>query len=160
MDRVHHAQLGIVLSKYDNLAEATARTQVFDPNPLAQLSDWTALAERPRRRSGTLRQARRPPDAAYRDVILRGIRSNGLLDGPRVSTSLTRSRVRFRGRAFTRAERLGFEEAMVYYHVDAAIRYIESLGTPALAASSTRLSRQTHEAAAKTTRGIARGSRR
>jgi Fungalysin metallopeptidase (M36) len=123
-----HAQLGIVLSKYDNLAEATARTQVFDPNPLARLSDWASLADRPRRHSGTVRQAFRPPDAAYRAVALRGIRSNGLLDGPRVSTSLTRNRVRFRGTSFTHADRVGLEEAMVYYHVDSAIRYIESLG--------------------------------
>jgi hypothetical protein len=122
------AQLGIVLSKYDNLAEATARTQVFDPNPLARLSDWASLAERPRRHSGTARQALRPPDAAYRAVALRGIRSNGLLDGPRISTSLTRNRVRFRGTSFTHADRVGFEEAMVYYHIDSAIRYIESLG--------------------------------
>jgi hypothetical protein len=33
-----------------------------------------------------------------------------------------------RGTSFTRADRVGFEEAMVYYHVDAAIRFIESLG--------------------------------
>jgi hypothetical protein len=123
-----HAQLGIVLSKYDNLAEATAHVQVFDPNPLARISDWTALAERPRKRGGILRRALMPPDAAYRLAPLRGIRSNGLLDGPRVSTSLTRNRVRFRGTSLTRVDRIGFEEAMVYYHVDATIRYIESLG--------------------------------
>jgi hypothetical protein len=49
-----YAQLGIVLSKYDNLAEATARTQVFDPQP----TRTTLRLDRARR---TLAQAQRRP---------------------------------------------------------------------------------------------------
>lgn len=123
-----HAETGTVISKYDNLAAATARARLFDPNPLARVADWETLAGPAARGTDNVRRARHPPDAAYRMVMLRGLPASGLLDGPRVSTSLTRPRVRIRGTFMTPNSGLHFEEVMVYYHVDAAVRYLESLG--------------------------------
>ena len=37
------AATGGILSRYDNLAEATGRGQVFDPNPVIALGDWRPL---------------------------------------------------------------------------------------------------------------------
>jgi hypothetical protein len=64
-------------------------------------------------------------------VVLRGLKGNGRLEGKRVSTSPTNPRRRVLRRShdfrFESREK-GFEEAMVYHHVDAAVRYLESLG--------------------------------
>src|SRR5262245_50999340 len=58
-----------------------------------------------------------------------GLRPTGYLDGRRVTTAPTRGRVRRRDRAFLyRSTQVGFDEAMVYHHVDRAIGYLESRG--------------------------------
>jgi hypothetical protein len=117
------AEKGSVLWKYDNLASATtARARVFDPNPVVALGDWSALLTAKNR-------VRRPPAGTYKDVILRNLKRNGLLEGSRVSTRPTRERVRSRSRDFSCfSGQKGFEEVMVYHHIDSAIRYLESLG--------------------------------
>jgi Fungalysin metallopeptidase (M36) len=112
---------GDILSKYDNLASARGQAQVFDPNPVVALGDW-----RPLLRDG---RVRRPPADAYSTVALDDLDGTGHLDGKRVSTRFTKGRTnkpdeRF---IFTNTQ-AGFEEAMVYFHVDRAIRYLESLG--------------------------------
>jgi Fungalysin metallopeptidase (M36) len=117
------ATSGAVLWKYDNLAAASAaRARVFDPNPVVMLGDWRTL----------LRKGKplvRLPVRTYKTVSLRGLSTSGLLDGPRVSTAPTRNRVRRRGRDFRCfSYEAGFEEVMAYYHVDRAVRYLESLG--------------------------------
>ncbi len=112
---------GKILSKYDNLARANGRALVFDPNPVIALGDFRGLV--------TNGRTRRPPDEAYTEVRLDGLDETGYLDGRRVSTRPTRDRIRRRDRRFLfRSTQRGFDEAMVYFHVDRAIRYLESLG--------------------------------
>ncbi|HMF60586.1 MAG TPA: M36 family metallopeptidase [Vicinamibacterales bacterium] len=116
------ALTGVILSKYDNLAAVNGRARVFDPNPVVALGDWKPLlhGERP---------VRRVPASAYKRVVLRDIGRSGILSGPRVTTALTKNRVRRPGLDFECASHeAGFEEVMVYFHLDRAIRYLESLG--------------------------------
>jgi Zn-dependent metalloprotease len=117
-----NGRTGGVLSRYDNLAHATGRAMVFDPNPVIALGDHTRLLTD----NGN---PRKPPGTAYRRVVLRGLQGNGYLEGRRVTTRPTRRRVRRTShRFFFESTQRGFEEVMVYYHVDRAIRYLESLG--------------------------------
>jgi hypothetical protein len=117
-----NAKSGAILSAYDNLALAAGRALVFDPSPVTALGNHTRLlSERGREL--------RPPPEAYQSVRLTGLRASGYLDGRRVTTRLTSQRLRRRSRDFRCASHeSGFEEAMVYYHVDCAIRYLEELG--------------------------------
>ncbi len=117
------ARTGFNLSSYDNLAQAsTGRGLVFDPNPVTALGDHRLLLT-PKKR------ARQPPPVAYREVSLLGLDTSGTLSGDRVSTQPTRRRVRSaNGKFLLSAHERGFEEVMVYYHVDAALRYLEELG--------------------------------
>jgi hypothetical protein len=123
------ARTGAILSRYDNLARGTGRrsaatgwASVFDPSPVTALDGHEGLiSERGR--------PRLPPESAYRKIRLLGLSGTGRLDGLRITTAPTRRRVRrsdenFRCRSCDR----GFEEAMVYYHVDGAVRYLERLG--------------------------------
>lgn len=117
------AQTGKKLSRYDNLAAAPAgRGLVFDPNPVIALGDHQLLVA-PNRR------VRRPPPVAYREVSLLGLDSSGTLSGEKVTTRGTHARVRRpTGDFLLRSHQRGFEEVMVYYHVDSALRYLEALG--------------------------------
>jgi len=113
---------GRILSRYDNLAEARGWARVFDPNPACALDDTAALL-----RNG--RPVRRPPAAAYATVPLDALDRTGRLQGRRVSTAPTRQRVRRDDHRFLfECTQQGFDEAMVYYHLDRAIHYLESLG--------------------------------
>jgi hypothetical protein len=117
-----NARTGGILSKYDNLALASGRALVFDPSPV------TALGSHQRLLSPKKREVR-PPAEAYRAVRLTGLTASGCLDGPRVTTKPTKGRLRGRGGDFRCASHeRGFDEVMVYYHVDRAIRYLEELG--------------------------------
>lgn len=118
------ARTGGVLSQYDNLAHAGGRGRVFDPSPVTALDGHDALLTAAGRQ-------RRPPPEAYREVALFGLKSNGRLEGKRVSTRPTAPsrRVRKADRRFLfESTATGFEEVMVYHHVDAALRYLERLG--------------------------------
>jgi hypothetical protein len=116
-----HAVTGSILSRYDNLAEATGRAMVFLPNPMARAHGFKPLNEAER--------VRRPPATAYVDVKLTGLRGNGRLDGRRVTTRLTTKRLRSARLDFSVPHfRAGFEEASAYYHVNEAIAYLETLG--------------------------------
>jgi Zn-dependent metalloprotease len=118
-----NARSGGLLSKYDNLAEAKiARGQVFDPSPVIALGDYASLLT-PKLR------VRRPPSEAYSVVELLGLNRSGYLSGEKVTTVPTARRVRRNsGQFILRSDQPGFEEVMVYYHVDAALRYLEKLG--------------------------------
>ena len=113
---------GRVLQRYDNLAEATGVSRVFDPNPVIALRGSEALVGK----GGRLLV---PPPEAYATVRLGGLRKSGFLDGRRVSTRATRNRVVHRDRRFEfPSTSPGFEEVMVYFHIDRAVHYLESLG--------------------------------
>jgi hypothetical protein len=118
------ARNGTILNKYDNLAEAMrGRGHVFDPSPVTALGDHALLLNEKRK-------PRRPPPVAYREVILEGLDGGGTLSGEKVTTAPTRDmRVRKADLRFSlRSHEHGFEEVMVYYHVDSALRYLEQLG--------------------------------
>jgi hypothetical protein len=116
-----NAATGGVLSKYDNLASTRGVARVFNPNPVVALGDWKSLlspAGRPRL----------PPDRAYTAVTLEGLGSGDQLDGRRVTTSPTPARVRRTDHRFLfDSVEPGFLEVMAYFHVNRAIRYLESL---------------------------------
>jgi hypothetical protein len=118
-----HADRGTLVSRWDNLAFAPGRGvgRVFNPNPVVALGDHRPLLHGD--------DPADPPARTYRRVALRDLTSGHRLDGKRVSTRLTPGRVRHAERQylFRRGAR-GFDETMVYHHVDAAIRYLESLG--------------------------------
>ena len=118
-------ETGLILRKYDNLSEASIPADVFDPNPVVTLRGTRKLVH-----NGRVQPV---PSQAYCRVKLRDLNSSGYLDGPRVNTSLTRRRVRLKGRSFIfsdkfNSENVAFEEVMAYYHINEAIRYVESLG--------------------------------
>ena len=110
-----------ILRKYDNLANRAAVAKVFDPNPVVALGSDRQLLHNGRPTA--------PPESAYSTVRLYGLRAGGHLDGPRVTTRLTRRRVRRRDGqfVFTSKDR-AFEEVMAYFHIDRSVRYLESLG--------------------------------
>jgi hypothetical protein len=110
-------------SKYDNLSESgSGRGMVFYPSPVIALGGHRGLISD----AGV---PLRPPLEAYRVVALRDL-ERASLRGPRVSvTSRSGKSVRRRdGRFMFESDEPGFEDVMVYYHVDAAIRYLEQLG--------------------------------
>jgi hypothetical protein len=118
------ARSGALLSKYDNLSEAQdGLGMVFDPNPVTALGDYRLLLK-------TRKRVLPPPPVAYRQVKLLGLDGGGTLSGENVTTKPTRMRrIRRANLQFLlQSNERGFEEVMVYYHVDAARRYIESLG--------------------------------
>jgi len=116
-----HAITGRIISRVDNLAEATGRATVFLPNPMARAHGFEPLDAK--------RRILRPPQDAYVPVTLTGLRGNGRLDGRRVTTRLTKPRARSRSLDFTMPSfRSGFEEVSAYYHVNEAIAYLEGLG--------------------------------
>jgi len=117
------AGTGNVLLAYDNLAQAAGRASVFDPNPVVALGAWEPLLDE------RGRPVSRPPIEAYRDVRLPDVSNAGTLDGARVSTRLTKDRVRRPSLDFRcKSHQRGFEEVMVFHHIDRAVRYVESLG--------------------------------
>ena len=143
---------GTILSKYDNLAQARGHATVFDPNPVLAAPDWVPVTE-----NGVVR---RPPAEAYRRVTLGDLDGRGYFDGRRVTTKRTARRVRRKDLDWSCAStQPGFDEAMVYFHVDRAIRYLESLGYRGRRRrSSARRSRSTRTARARTTPGTARAN--
>ena len=116
------AQTGRLLSIRENLGRVRGSGRLFDPNPVIALGDHRRLlsGERPKRRI---------PREAYTTVVLEDLAGTGYLEGPRVTTRPTRRRVKKMDHQFHfwSTER-GFEEVMVYFHIDRAIRYLESLG--------------------------------
>jgi hypothetical protein len=118
-----NARTGGLLSKYDNLRKSVrGRAWVFDPSPVTALGGHSELL------TENLNQ-RKPPAKAYRSVTLWGLEDSGYLDGARVTTEPTRHRVRRRSHEFfIESREQGFEEVMVYHHIDSAIRYLKRLG--------------------------------
>ena len=111
------AHTGKLLYRTNLLRTATGEGRVFNPNPVVSLNDTSLESDSDL------------PDTAYVDVVLRDLKPGGRLDGPFVSTKPTPNRVKRANRKFTffRSDR-AFKEVMVYFHIDAAQRYIQDLG--------------------------------
>ncbi|MEK6333716.1 MAG: M36 family metallopeptidase [Acidobacteriota bacterium] len=108
---------GAILQKKNLLRFAEGKGRVFDPNPVVTLNDTS------------INDKSKLGDKAYSEVVLRGLKSNGFLDGPYVTTKTTKKRIKRTSRdfRFTRQDR-AFKEVMVYFHIDRAQRYIQTLG--------------------------------
>ena len=114
-------ETGRILRKYDNLAEVKGIAKVFDPNPVIALGGTDRLLKDGHRQP--------PPKEAYSTVTLRDLKPGGRLDGPRVTTRLTKGRVQRRDGEFRfESNHRAFEEVMAYFHIDRAVSYLESLG--------------------------------
>ncbi len=116
------AQTGRILRSFENLGRVRGHGMVFDPNPVIALGDHEKLLQdgKPKRRI---------PKAAYSTVTLEDLEGTGYLDGRRVTTEPTRNRVHSPDNEFMlKSGDRGFEEVMAYFHLDRAIRYLESLG--------------------------------
>jgi hypothetical protein len=119
-----HARTGQVLSYYDNLALAPkGRGFVFNPSPVTALGNHEALLTEQR-------TYKKVPDDAYHKVVLRDLDHSGYLDGKRVTTRpMKKNRIRRRDYCYDlRSRQAGFEQVMIYYHINEAIRYLEQLG--------------------------------
>jgi hypothetical protein len=111
-----------ILSQYNNLSKVRGEADVFDPNPVIALGDYRELLDDDGHPIA-------PPIETYARVALRDLNGNGRLDGKRVTTKLTSRRVKSPDHSFLYwSDQRGFDEAMVYYHIDEAIRYLERLG--------------------------------
>jgi hypothetical protein len=119
-----NAKTGGILSRYDNLSARTGKGSVFDPSPVTALGGHSLLITENGRE-------RRPPREAYVRVSLRGLGNSGYLTGDHVTTAGTPGRRRIRkqpGTFLLKSHDRGFEEVMVYYHIDTALRYLKQLG--------------------------------
>ncbi|HVR66258.1 MAG TPA: M36 family metallopeptidase [Verrucomicrobiae bacterium] len=116
------ARKGKLLNKYDNLAMRRAMARVFDPNPVVALNDWKSLLSEDGK-------PKRPPADVYRTVTLRNLKGTGYLEGAHVTTCRTRNRIKRPDLRFDfESTEAGFDEAMVYFHIDRAVEYLKSLG--------------------------------
>ena len=119
-----HALTGEVLSRYDNLSLAPrGRGRVFNPSPVTALGNHEALLT-------AERTYKKVPDAAYHEVVIRDLDDSGYLMGKRVSTQPTKKPrlLRIDHDYRLRSTQPGFEQVMVYHHINEAIRYLEGLG--------------------------------
>ena len=66
---------------------------MFNPNPVVALGDWLPLLSKGR-------PVRRVPDTAYESVRLEDLTRSGRLDGPWVTTSPTKNRLKVRSLDF------------------------------------------------------------
>lgn len=113
---------GSVLSLRNVRKTVTGSGRVFDPNPPVTLSD-ASLADHSDSDEAV-------PEAAYLGRALNGLTPGGYLRGEFVSTFVSKKRSpRSKKNIFTfsRSDD-GFEDVMVYYHIDTVQRYIQSLG--------------------------------
>lgn len=112
---------GHVLEDRDVLRRLRGVGQVFVPNPIVALNRDDLYNRRDRNHASFAK--------AYRKVDLLGLQPGGYLRGVYVDAAITREPARSVSREFvyTRYDDR-FEQVMVYYHVDAAQRYIQSLG--------------------------------
>ena len=115
------ANTGEPLNRRSLLRSADGQGRVFNPNPIVALKDFALM--------DTDDSAGAIPEEAYTDVILPELDGSGFLDGPYVSTKLTKNRANEQTLEFNYLrDDPRFEEVMVYYHVDAVGRYLKGLG--------------------------------
>ncbi|MBI4584028.1 MAG: M36 family metallopeptidase [Planctomycetes bacterium] len=119
------AHLGAVVSRTDLLRYAPAPRngtgRVFIVSPVVALQSHTL--------SDLDDNAAAIPEEAYTQVALPDLDGEGGLTGPYVTTAPTPGAVRRVRLDFSfKRDHDGFEEVMAYYHIDAAQRFIQSLG--------------------------------
>lgn len=108
---------GNILDIVEALLKASGRGRVFIPNPVVALGDRTLTAES------------EIPDRAYSTVVLKELDGTGYLRGKYVDTCNTPNRAKEQDLIFNyKRQDQRFKEVMVYYHIDTAQRYIQSLG--------------------------------
>jgi Zn-dependent metalloprotease len=108
---------GRILKKDDLLKMGAVKAFVFDPSPLIALDD------------STLTEKSKLPENAYRSVELPDVKPTGHLDGRYVTTAGTKARAKIKNGSLTaRRGSTAFKEAMAYFHIDRAQRYLRSLG--------------------------------
>jgi len=111
------ATSGAVMDKQDQLKRLNGTGRVFDPNPVVSLNNTS------------LEDTSVIPERAYSQVTLRDLKAGGMLDGPFVSTVNTAQRVKANnGKFLFKRGQKGFNEVMVYFHIDRMQRYIQGLG--------------------------------
>ncbi|MEO8036314.1 MAG: proprotein convertase P-domain-containing protein, partial [Acidobacteriota bacterium] len=118
----YDAETGLLL--YCEPLFFTARARVFDPNPVAKLND-PALRD-------ANNAAAAVPDRAYSIVDLPDLASSGSLSGPNVVITdleppVTPAVDVAQSLLFDRSQPQ-FEDVNAYFHIDAAQRYLQSLG--------------------------------
>jgi len=113
-----HAREGEVLSATDIRMFASGQGKVFDPNPVVTLQT-TSLSDQND-------SAEAVPENAYSSVTLENLDNTGYLRGPYVDTGLTSPRA-FSEELDFRYDRSqpGFEEVMIYYHVQEFQKYLQ-----------------------------------
>jgi Zn-dependent metalloprotease len=115
------AQSGELIERRDLNRYVTGSGRVFNVNAVVAT------------RNNTLRDnsdsASAVPASAYSTVSLLNLSGNGYLDGTYASSSATKKRVSNASNVFSFDRSSdGFSETMVYYYLDYAQRYIQSLG--------------------------------
>ena len=117
-----HAQTGKTLAPARDLNRyATGTGQAFLVNPIVSTRDNSLTDQKD--------IASAVPQAAYRSVSLLGLDGSGFLDGTYASSSASKRRAFSANQTFVFDRSTdGFSETMVYYYLDYAQRYIQSLG--------------------------------
>lgn len=117
------ARSGAVVAMRDMRRRATGAARIFDPNPVVQLGSRAGLSDGSDADSPALTGART-------SVALERIDAGGCLTGPWVRARLAGTDVCAPGGDFSGVTRSAdaFEAAMVYFHIDRAQAYIQSLG--------------------------------
>jgi len=115
------ANTGNTLPLVDHRIMYDGHGQVFIPNPVQTADDHTLTDNND--------SANAVPSSEYFDVVLQGLDGSGYLAGPFVDLTPTSGRVRSSTLDFNyNRSQDGFEQTMVYYHMDEFQRYIQSLG--------------------------------
>ena len=138
-DAVAHARK----RRKPNPYKKTGQALVFDPNPVTALQGHEKLIRQDllnpaAKTSRELQERLKPaPEDAYRLVKLESLDKSGYLQGKRVKIKVPRGVRRLKRkdgdfRVWARvpgsSHGSGFEEVMVYFHIDSAIRYLETIG--------------------------------
>ncbi|MBI3893348.1 MAG: M36 family metallopeptidase [Candidatus Wallbacteria bacterium] len=118
---VVNAKTGKVLSLQNLIKHADVKAKVFDPNPVVTLKNNTFRDNN---------DADNIPAEGYKEVTLLGLDGSGKLRGQFVDPTLgaKEDAQPTAGNFFFKRNQPGFEQAMVYYHIDRAQRYIQSIG--------------------------------
>jgi Zn-dependent metalloprotease len=112
---------GHILDDRDVMRRIHGKGQVFIPNPIVALNQDDLFNDRDR---STKIFAK-----AYRKVVLRDLEPGGYLRGPYVDARNTAKPARSGNQEFIYTRRDDrFEQVMVYYHIDAVQRHLQSLG--------------------------------